>query len=93
MLKPVSYNDPEPVSTATPQSIPTNRFPNRFVKYQLQFEDVFAAWPWRAVLRALPADVPWAIEYPLAGDGLAAATRAGIEHLRALAATRSGESA
>ena len=63
------------------------------MKYQLQFEDVFAAWPWRAVLRALPADVPWAIEYPLAGDDLAPAMRAGIEHLRVLAAAGSGESA
>lgn len=48
--------------------------------------------PWRAVLRALPANVPWAIEYPLAGDDLAAVTRAGVEQLRALAAAPSGDS-
>lgn len=52
-----------------------------------------SAAPWRAVLRALPTDVPWAIEYPLAGDDLAAATRAEVERLRALAAAPSGESA
>lgn len=42
--------------------------------------------PWRAVLAALPADVPWAIEYPLAGDDLQAVTRREIGALRALAA-------
>jgi len=31
--------------------------------------------PWRAILRALPADVPRAIEYPLQGDDLLAVTR------------------
>ncbi len=41
--------------------------------------------PWRAVLRALPADVPWAIEYPLAGDDLLARTRAEIDLLRSVA--------
>ena len=39
--------------------------------------------PWRAVLRALPADVPHAIEYPLVGDDLLAATRTHIEFIRA----------
>ena len=39
--------------------------------------------PWRAVLRALPADVPHAIEYPLAGDDLAAVARDQIAFLRA----------
>ncbi len=45
--------------------------------------------PWRAVLRALPADVPWAIEYPLAGDDLLTVTRQEIDRLRALAASMS----
>ena len=49
--------------------------------------------PWRTVLRALPAGVPWAIEYPLAGDDLAAITRAEVEQLRALAAAPCGDSA
>lgn len=39
--------------------------------------------PWRAVLRALPADVPHAIEYPLAGDDLAAVARDQIASIRA----------
>jgi sugar phosphate isomerase/epimerase len=42
--------------------------------------------PWRAVLRALPADVPWAIEYPLIGDDLLAVTRREIDQLRSVAA-------
>jgi sugar phosphate isomerase/epimerase len=42
-----------------------------------------SAAPWRAVLRALPADVPHAIEYPLVGDTLEAATRTQIEVIRA----------
>lgn len=40
--------------------------------------------PWRAVLRALPADVPRAIEYPLVGDDLAATTRDQVALLRSL---------
>ena len=40
--------------------------------------------PWRAVLRALPADVPRAIEYPLVGDDLLAVTREQIALLRSL---------
>ena len=43
--------------------------------------------PWRAVLRALPASVPWAIEYPLAGDDLPAVTRQQIDQLRTLSAS------
>ena len=43
--------------------------------------------PWRAVLRALPATMPWAIEYPLAGDDLLTVTRQEIDQLRALAAS------
>ncbi|MDB5868262.1 MAG: Xylose isomerase domain protein barrel [Polaromonas sp.] len=42
--------------------------------------------PWRAVLRALPATVPWAIEYPLTGDDLRAVTRREIDQLRSVAA-------
>jgi sugar phosphate isomerase/epimerase len=42
--------------------------------------------PWRAILRELPCDVPWAIEYPLIGDDLVSVTRAEIDHLRAAAA-------
>ena len=40
--------------------------------------------PWRAVLRALPPDVPRAIEYPLVGDDLLAVTREQIAHIRSL---------
>lgn len=43
--------------------------------------------PWRAILRALPTGVPWAIEYPLTGDDLVAVTRQEIDHLRAVAAS------
>jgi sugar phosphate isomerase/epimerase len=42
-----------------------------------------SAAPWRAVLRALPADVPHAIEYPLVGDDLLAITRAQLDVVRA----------
>jgi sugar phosphate isomerase/epimerase len=38
--------------------------------------------PWRAVLRALPANIPRAIEYPLAGDDLQAIAHAGLNQLR-----------
>jgi sugar phosphate isomerase/epimerase len=40
--------------------------------------------PWRAVLRAMPKGVPWAIEYPLAGDDLVAVTRREIDLLRSV---------
>ncbi|VTU30822.1 Xylose isomerase-like TIM barrel [Variovorax sp. PBS-H4] len=40
--------------------------------------------PWRAVLRALPADVPHAIEYPLVGDDLLAVTREQIAQIRSV---------
>lgn len=46
--------------------------------------------PWRAVLRTLPADVPWAIEYPLMGDDLPAVTRQEIGQLRLVAASMAG---
>jgi hypothetical protein len=52
-----------------------------------------SAAPWRAVLRALPAGVPSAIEYPLAGDDLSAVTRSEVECLRALAVAPSGNNA
>ena len=42
-----------------------------------------SAAPWRAVLRALPADVPHAIEYPLVGDDLVAVTRDQVAFVRA----------
>jgi len=41
-----------------------------------------SAAPWRAVLRALPGDVPSAIEFPLIGDDLVAVTRAHVAHIR-----------
>ena len=46
-----------------------------------------SAAPWRAVLRALPRQLPWAIEYPLQGDDLLAVTRREIETLRSVAAS------
>lgn len=52
-----------------------------------------SAAPWRAVLRGLPADVPWAIEYPLIGDDLVAVTRREIEILRAAARLQKEEGA
>jgi sugar phosphate isomerase/epimerase len=44
-----------------------------------------SAAPWRAVLRALPAATPWAIEYPLAGDDLLDVTRTQVDLLRRVA--------
>ena len=41
-----------------------------------------SAAPWRALLRAMPRGLPWAIEYPLVGDDLLATTRAEIRQLR-----------
>jgi sugar phosphate isomerase/epimerase len=46
-----------------------------------------SAAPWRAVLRALPRGLPWAIEYPLAGDDLLAVTREQLALLRAVPAS------
>lgn len=43
--------------------------------------------PWRAVLRQMPRGLPWAIEYPLAGDDLLAVTREQVALLRAVSAT------
>jgi sugar phosphate isomerase/epimerase len=42
--------------------------------------------PWRAILRAMPAGVPWAIEYPVVGDDLLALTRREIAALRGMSA-------
>ncbi len=58
------------------------RQPQRWVAVPL----ADSAAPWRAVLRALPAQMPWAIEYPLAGDDLLARTRGEIRQLRDVAA-------
>lgn len=41
-----------------------------------------SAAPWRALLRAMPRGLPWAIEYPLAGDDLLETTRTEIQLLR-----------
>ena len=38
--------------------------------------------PWRAVLRALPGDVPRAIEFPLIGDDLVAVARVQVTLIR-----------
>ncbi|MDD2882374.1 MAG: glutamine ABC transporter ATP-binding protein [Rhodoferax sp.] len=46
--------------------------------------------PWRAVLRAMPADVPWAIEYPLAGDDLLTVVQQEIAQLRGVAVGLAG---
>lgn len=46
--------------------------------------------PWRAVLRALPGAVPWAIEYPLLGDDLLSVARQEIAQLRQVAASLAG---
>ena len=57
------------------------RLPRSWVAVPL----IDSAAPWRAVLRAMPAGVPWAIEYPLVGDDLLEVTRSQVEQLRALA--------
>jgi sugar phosphate isomerase/epimerase len=62
------------------------RQPQRWVAVPL----VDSSAPWRAVLRALPADVPWAIEYPLVGDDLLAVTQQELDHLRAVATRQAG---
>lgn len=58
------------------------RQPRRWVAVPL--DD--SAAPWRAVLRALPRGLPWAIEYPLVGEDLLAVTRDEIRYLRAASA-------
>ena len=57
------------------------RQPKRWVAVPL----ADSAAPWRGVLRAMPVGVPWAIEYPLAGDDLLAVTRHEVEQLRGIA--------
>lgn len=44
-----------------------------------------SAAAWRGVLGALPRGLPWAIEYPLAGDDLLAVTRHAVAQLRSIA--------
>lgn len=56
------------------------RLPHKWVAVPLAESSA----PWRAVLRALPAEVPHAIEYPLVGDDLAAVTRAQIALIRSV---------
>lgn len=56
------------------------RQPQRWVAVPL----ADSAAPWRAVLRAMPAGLPWAIEYPLVGDDLLAVTRHELAALRAV---------
>jgi sugar phosphate isomerase/epimerase len=46
-----------------------------------------SAAPFRSALRMLPRGLPWAIEYPLAGDDLLAVTRREIALLREVVAT------
>lgn len=41
--------------------------------------------PWRSILRQLPANQPWAIEYPLVGDDLLSVTRDELNQLREVA--------
>jgi sugar phosphate isomerase/epimerase len=62
------------------------RQPQRWVAVPL----AESAAPWRAVLRALPSNVPWAIEYPLVGDDLLAVTRDQVAQLRAIRAQMRG---
>ena len=56
------------------------RQPQRWVAVPL----TDSAVPWRAVLRALPGNVPRAIEYPLVGEDLTNTTRAAVQQLRVL---------
>lgn len=60
------------------------RRPEQWVAVPLQH----SAAPWRAVLRALPAEVPRAIEYPLQGEDLVGVTRAEVALLRHLETQR-----
>jgi sugar phosphate isomerase/epimerase len=38
--------------------------------------------PWKSILDSLPAQCPWAIEFPLVGDDLVEVTRKEISHLK-----------
>lgn len=62
------------------------RQPHRWVAVPLADSSA----PWRTLLRALPAGVPWAIEYPLVGDDLQAVTRREVELLRHLGGSNGG---
>ncbi len=62
------------------------RQPHRWVAVPL----AESAAPWRSVLGALPATVPWAIEYPLAGADLLQVTRDQILQLRNIASLMKG---
>ena len=57
------------------------RLPQRWMAVPLAASSA----PWRAVMRTMPANIPWAIEYPLVGDDLHAVVRQEIEHLRCVA--------
>jgi sugar phosphate isomerase/epimerase len=63
------------------------RQPKRWVAVPL----AESAAPWRAVLRALPRGLPWAIEFPLVGDDLLEVTRAQLALLRAVPASLGAE--
>lgn len=63
------------------------RQPHRWVAVPL----AESAAPWRAVLRALPRGLPWAIEFPLVGDDLLEVTRAQLALLRAVPASLGAE--
>ncbi len=56
------------------------RQPQRWIAVPLADSEA----PWRTVLSAMPADCPWAIEYPLLGDDLLAVTRDAIGHLHTI---------
>ena len=56
------------------------RQPNRWVAVPLSD----SAAPWRSLMRAMPANVPYAIEYPLVGEDLLGVTKAAVQHLREL---------
>jgi sugar phosphate isomerase/epimerase len=57
------------------------RLPHKWVAVPL----AESAAPWRAVLREMPPGLPWAIEFPLAGDDLVAVTRAQVGLLHEVA--------
>ncbi|WP_291769684.1 TIM barrel protein [Castellaniella sp.] len=54
------------------------RRPDKWVAVPLEQSSA----PWRAILRALPADAARAIEYPLVGEDLCAVTRQALDELR-----------
>lgn len=56
------------------------RQPGRWVAVPL----AESAAAWRAILRQMPATVPYAIEYPLVGDDLVAVTQDAVQQLRSL---------